>query len=137
MSKPSDFVIEDGVLKRYQGPGESRFDPTLIFGDVCLFAEPAPTHVIVPDGVRRLAREAFMHGYDGVLSITFPASLESIPAHAFGGCGGVNDIYICGKDTVIEAAAFYGCRQMTLHAPKGSLAEAYAKANNIPFAAEE
>ncbi len=35
----------------------------------------------------------------------------------------------------IEHDAFSGCDKLTIYAPTGSYAEAYAKENNIPFEA--
>ena len=60
MSNASDFVIENGVLKRYVGPG----------GDV-----------VIPDGVIRIQN----FGVGCVTSITLPEGVESIGAEAF--CG--------------------------------------------------
>lgn len=60
MSNASDFIIENGVLKEYIGPG----------GDV-----------VIPNGVIRIQNFGF--GY--VTSVTLPEGIESIAAEAFRG----------------------------------------------------
>ncbi len=61
MSNPNDFVIENGVLKKYKGPG----------GDV-----------VVPDGVTKIGDSAFRLSSE-VTSITFPDSVTSIGSDPF------------------------------------------------------
>ena len=60
MSNANDFIIENGVLKKYIGPG----------GDV-----------VIPNGVIRIQNFGF--GY--VTSVTLPEGVESIAAEAFRG----------------------------------------------------
>ena len=60
MSTASDFIIENGVLKQYAGPG----------GDV-----------VVPEGVTEIAVRAFERGR-GITRVSFPKGVRSIPTHA-------------------------------------------------------
>ena len=65
MSNPSDFIIENGVLKKYVGPG----------GDV-----------VVPEGVTNIGDQAF-YDCSSLTSITLPDGLTSIGDCAFYDCG--------------------------------------------------
>ena len=56
MSNASDFVIENGVLKRYAGKG----------GDV-----------VVPDGVVEIGNSVF-EGWGAITTLTIPDSVQSI-----------------------------------------------------------
>ena len=64
MSSASDFVIENGVLKEYKGPG----------GDVA-----------IPDGVTEIGRCAFFR-CGSLKHLTIPNSVTSIGEFAFSGC---------------------------------------------------
>lgn len=68
MSNASDFVIKNGVLKKYTGPG----------GDV-----------IVPDCVTGIGVDAFMNN-KSITSIQLPADVSFHP-NAFNGCKGLAD----------------------------------------------
>ena len=71
MSDMNDFIIENGVLKRYVGPG----------GDV-----------VIPDGVTGIGVGGFW-SCDSVTSVTIPESLTSIGDRAFDGCSALKKIY--------------------------------------------
>ena len=64
MSNSSDFIIENGVLKKYVGPG----------GDV-----------VIPEGVTEIGGYAFFACKD-VVSVTIPDSVVQIGPHAFDAC---------------------------------------------------
>lgn len=64
MSDMSDFVIENGVLKKYEGAG----------GDV-----------LIPDGVTCIGWSAF-GGCTSLTSIAIPDSVTRIGEDAFNGC---------------------------------------------------
>lgn len=69
--------------------------------------------------------------------IKIPSAVKAIRYDAFCECESLLDVYITSKETIIEEYAFVCCPDnMTLHAPKGSCAETYAKEHNIPFVAE-
>ena len=62
--------------------------------------------------------------------------VESIGSVAFSGCTALAEVRIPASVTFIDSSAFYKCPKVTIHAPAGSYAEAYAKEHNIPFVAE-
>lgn len=63
MSDIKDFVIENGVLKKYIGTGD---------------------HVVIPDGLISIGDRAFLD-CRGLMTITIPDSVTSICDNAFGG----------------------------------------------------
>lgn len=121
----SDFLIENGVLIKYNGPG----------GDV-----------VLPESVTEIGGFAF-HGCTGLTSLTIPAGVTRIDGHAFHGCtnwkrveiapgnrrfrvedglliaadgetvvfplGRPANIVIPGSATKIGAHAFQGCTSLT------------------------
>ena len=87
MSNPNDFVIVNGMLKKYTGPG----------GDV-----------IIPDGVASIGWYAFK-GCSGLTSVTIPGSVTKIGNEAFRSCGSLTSITIPGSVTEIGSSAFRGC----------------------------
>lgn len=80
MPKPSqlsDFEIENGVLKRYEGSASS---------------------VVIPDSVTSIGDRAF-YRCSGLTDITIPDSVMSIGWDAFGNCMGLTTIYYTGDVT--------------------------------------
>lgn len=75
MSNPADFVIENGVLKKYVGPG----------GDV-----------EIPDSVREIGYSAFS-GCKSLASVTIPDSVTEIGWCAFEGCDALERIQATSK----------------------------------------
>ena len=90
-SSPEDFVIKDGVLKKYAGPG----------GDV-----------VIPDGVTSIAGTAFFN-CTSLSSVTIPNSVTSIGREAFDGCTSLTSITIPDSVTSIGDRAFYECTRLT------------------------
>ena len=72
MSNASDFIIENGVLKKYVGPG----------GDV-----------VIPEGVTSIGKGAFS-GCHLLTAVTIPNTVVSIEDWAFDACGALRDITI-------------------------------------------
>jgi len=91
MSNANDFVIENGVLTKYVGPG----------GDVT-----------VPEGVTSVGREAFQR-YGILKSITIPKGVTNIGALAFDGCWQLTSITIPDGVTSIGHSAFSCCSSLT------------------------
>ena len=88
MSNINDFVIENGVLKKYKGPG----------GDV-----------VIPDSVTSIAGSAFA-GCSSLTSIVIPESVTSIGDAAFYDCSSLASIVIPEGVKSIGNWAFYGCK---------------------------
>ena len=88
MSNINDFVIENGVLKEYQGQG----------GDV-----------VIPEGVTNIGASAFS-GCSSLASVVIPEGVTSIGDSAFSGCSRLTSVVIPEGVTSIGARAFYGCK---------------------------
>ena len=91
MSNPNDFVIENGVLKKYRGSG----------GDV-----------VVPEGVTSIGYSAFKD-CRSLKSITLPKSMTSIGKEAFYGCKKLTSVTLPKGVTSIGDTAFWGCSSLT------------------------
>lgn len=113
-------------------------------------------NTIIPNTVTRIGEDAFW-GCRNLSGITIPNSVKSIGEWAFGQCYGLTSITIPNSVTSIEKMAFYSCYSLTsitipssvtsigkdvfwdgnenlvIHTPAGSVAEAYAKENNIKY----
>ena len=87
MSDLKDFVIEDGVLRKYVGPG----------GDV-----------VIPDGVTDIGVEAFST-CENLTSITMSDSVKEIWKYAFYGCSSLLNVNLSKNLTVISERAFSCC----------------------------
>lgn len=87
MSGSSDFVIENGVLKEYNGPGGE---------------------VTVPIGVRSLSHRVFADRKDLTL-VRIPEEVETIGSSAFRNCTSLKTVALPASVTAIEGWAFDGC----------------------------
>ena len=90
MSNPNDFVIKNGVLIKYHGPG----------GDV-----------VVPEGVTEIDRRAF-YGNGELNEIVISEGVATIGSMAFEECSGLVSVTLPESLTSIGAAAFRGCRAL-------------------------
>ena len=94
MSNPGDFVIENGVLKKYVGPG----------GDV-----------VVPEGVTEIGAEYYTGAFYGnkqVSSVTLPEGLISICELGFAYCENLKKILVPESLKHIGSEAFKGCEAL-------------------------
>ena len=92
MSGNQEFVIENGVLTKYTGPGGA---------------------VVIPEGVTEIGRQVFQ-GCTGLTSITLlkGSQLTSIGNNAFYNTG-LTDITLPEGLTTIENRTFYQCSSLT------------------------
>ena len=68
--------------------------------------------------------------------VVVPDSVTESGECAFNGCTSLVDITVPNSGTYINQRAFNGCDNLKIHASAGSLAEKYAKENNISFIAK-
>lgn len=90
----SDFVIENGVLTKYTGPG----------GDV-----------VVPEGVHTIGDRAF-HDCRTMNTVSLPAGLKEIQGDYMGGafysCTGLTSIILPDSVETVGYGVFYGCSNL-------------------------
>ena len=84
-----DFIIEDGVLEKYQG---------------------GSSVVVVPTGVHRIGRATFQN-CQSVKSVIIPESISSIEELAFAECDALESVQIMGK-AILKKGAFYKCSNL-------------------------
>ena len=90
MSNASDFIIENGALKKYVGPG----------GEVA-----------IPDGVTEILERAFQN-CSKLVSVVIPDSVTGIGALAFFGCGNLESVEIPTNVNRIGESAFGLCKKL-------------------------
>ena len=90
----SDFVIENGVLTEYNGPGGV---------------------VVIPEGVTAIGSYAFLHNpnRNEITSITLPDSVTKLYDDAFQFCTGVKNIRLSKNLKKIGWGAFQYCSSLT------------------------
>ena len=110
MSNINDFVIEEGVLKKYCGEGGAVVIPDGVtsIGDYAFQYCIRLTNITIPDGVTSIGNGAFS-GCTSLTSITIPDGVTSIDEYAFYGCQSLTSITIPDGVTSIGKWAFCGC----------------------------
>lgn len=93
-----DFVIENGAVTKYAGPG----------GDVG-----------IPEGVTAIGDSAF-RCCGSLKSVAIPESVTYIGASAFRDCDSLSNVVIPGSVTFLGDGAFLGCKSLhSMVIPKG------------------
>lgn len=82
-----EFVIEDGVLKRYNGTS---------------------TAVVIPDDVRIIGKKAFEDRRE-IMEVRFPGSVTEIEENAFAGCDNLQAVHFPDSLKKIGSYAFSEC----------------------------
>lgn len=91
MSNLKDFVIEDGVLKKYKGTDEN---------------------VVIPAVVTDIGKNAFKE-CESIKEIKMSDSVVTIGTSAFYGCWQLQKIILSKNLTDIASMAFYDCESLT------------------------
>ena len=84
----------------------------------------------LPQNLKTVADDAFL-GDQSVTAVVFPDGLEAIGKNAFANTG-LTAVTIPASVTQIGEKAFAGCKGLIITCERGSAAEAYAIANDIP-----
>ena len=91
MSNTSDFVIENGVLIKYVGPGGE---------------------VVIPDGVAEIYATAGFQGNDSITELTIPEGVERLQFYTFQNCRNLRRVILPSSISMIGSAAFKGCERL-------------------------
>ena len=120
MAYIGDFLVENGVMKRYIGIGGDITIPDCVteIGESSFINCSGVTGVIMQEGVE-IIRNAAFSWRTGIVSLSLPESLRVIEEGAFEGCAGLQRVRIPEGVREIHCAAFYGCHGMeTLEIPQ-------------------
>lgn len=110
MSNPRDFIIENGVLKKYKGPGGDVVIPEGVtsVGKYAFKYCRALKTVTIPESVKSIGDWAF-HNCSALKTVTIPKGVTSIGDHAFSGCSALESVTIPEGVESIGDWAFRGC----------------------------
>ena len=113
MSNASDFIIENGVLKKYVGPGGDVVIPegvTEIGGSA--FRHCGELYSIsFPDSVAKIGNCAFEHCWR-LVTVTIPSNVREIGQYTFRGCGNLQSITCEAEMLTVGTGAFSECEEM-------------------------
>ncbi len=90
MSDIKDFVIENGVLKKYTG---------------------SDAEVVIPEGVTSIGERCFANSTK-IKTVTIPETVKKVGVFAFTNCTALNTVVLCGGNVVFSLGAFYGCNAL-------------------------
>ena len=114
MSNASDFIIKNGVLTEYVGPGGDVTVPEGVksIGTGAFEECSGLTRVTVPNGVTSIGDKAF-YWCRRLTNITLPSGVTSIGNSAFQYCESLKSITIPDGVTSIGDSAFHDCEKLT------------------------
>ncbi|MEE5994621.1 MAG: leucine-rich repeat protein [Oscillospiraceae bacterium] len=110
----NDFVIEKGVLKKYQGSGGAVVIPDSVtrIGESAFYGCSSLTSVTIPDSVTSIGELAFAR-CESLTSVTISDSVTSIGELAFARCESLTSVTISDSVTSIGMNAFWNCSNLT------------------------
>ena len=114
LAADSDFVIKDGVLIEYKGPGGDVTIPSGVtsIGERAFLECSSLTSVNIPSGVTSIGDSAFVGCYS-LTSITLPDGMTWIGSQAFFCCENLTSITIPASMVFIGGVAFDSCDSLT------------------------
>lgn len=109
MSNTNDFIIENGILKKYVGTGGEVVIPDGVT-DIAPYAFNGTRikRVTVSEGVLTIGSNAFSE-CKMLKEVILPKSLENIMCEAFLGCKKLEIIRLPENIKYVERSAFWGC----------------------------
>jgi len=114
--KDSDFVVVNGVLTDYLGPGGNLLIPNHLgitsIGDWAFGNCTGLTAVTIPESITRIESTAF-RGCTNLTDVNIPDTLTYIGEYAFEGCAGLTQISIPNSTLFLGRGAFLDCIGLT------------------------
>lgn len=110
MSNQNDFIIENGVLKQYVGPGGDVVVPDGVtsIGDMAFCGCETLTHITLPEGVSSIGDSAFRRCWR-LKNVVFPEHLTYLGKEAFFECGSLESVLIPEGVENIGEKTFFWC----------------------------
>ena len=114
MSSMSDFDIQNGVLKKYNGSDADVVIPVSVtsIGNSAFEGCRSLERITIPDSVIKIGKSAFEY-CNGLTSITIPQSVREIGEYAFANCCSLASATIQEGVTYIGESAFMNCDSLT------------------------
>lgn len=78
---------------------------------------PTLTEQFVPDGIEEIENEAFASCLN-LRMVDISSTVKKIHRRVFKGCFKLKDVYIRGRDTIIDPSTFQYCKNITIHCHK-------------------
>lgn len=138
--KPDDdgFIIEDDILYDYDGiesevhipEGVTRIEARAFWGNDTVEA------VYIPSSVEYIGDSAFW-SCASLRYVEIEEGLKKIANNAFWSCSALKDVVIPASVTKIGSSVFWSIPELTIHAPRGSAAESFAKSIRVSYSAGE
>ena len=114
MENNKHFIIENGILEKYIGPGGDVVIPEGVakIKDRAFYGCTSMTSVTIPEGVTEIGYDTFQD-CTGLTSITIPKGITEIRCSTFAGCKNLTSVTIPESVTEIWYGAFSGCKSLT------------------------
>ncbi len=110
-----NFVIEDGVLKKYNGYQAFVEIPDTVteIGPGAFKNNTTMLNISIPDGVKKIGNDAF-YGCKNLTGVTIPDSVESIGSSAFAECSGMGTVIFPENErfNTINKSTFSNCSSL-------------------------
>ena len=114
MSSASDFIVENGVLTKYIGPGGDVIIPVGVtsIGLGAFYKCNSLTSIAIPKGVTSIETIAFRY-CSSLTRVTIPEGVINIGNWVFADCSNLKSVAIPESVTNISNSAFYNCSNLT------------------------
>lgn len=114
LAADSDFVISDGVLLAYNGPGGHVTIPSTVteIRGFAGYLNTTVTDVTIPSSVKKIGNNSFQ-GLSELTEITIPDSVTHIYSYAFQNCAKLETVKLPSHLDFLDSHAFADCTALT------------------------
>ena len=108
----NDFIIENGVLKKYIGNSAEVTIPdgVIEIGEYAFYNCEKLKKINIPNKVEKIGFWSFRH--TGLTSVTIPNSVKKVDFAAFACCKNLRNVKILNDETCIMPDTFCGCPKL-------------------------